>query len=34
MTDPVRVLVADDHPLFLQGLCAALEATPGIERGR
>lgn len=31
MSSVVRVLVADDHPLFLQGLCAALEATPDIE---
>ncbi|MFL5954357.1 MAG: response regulator [Gaiellaceae bacterium] len=31
MSTGVRVLVADDHPLFLQGLCSALEATPGIE---
>lgn len=31
MSDVLRVLVADDHPLFLRGLCAALEATPDIE---
>ena len=31
MTDSIRVLVADDHPLFLQGLSAALDATLGIE---
>jgi DNA-binding NarL/FixJ family response regulator len=28
---PLRVLVADDHPLFRQGLRGALEGAPGIE---
>ncbi len=28
---PVRVLVADDHPLFRSGLCAVLASTDGIE---
>jgi DNA-binding NarL/FixJ family response regulator len=31
MSESIRVLVADDHPLFLQGLRAALEATPDID---
>ena len=29
MTDPVRVLIADDHPLFRDGLAALLRASPG-----
>ena len=28
---PVRVLIADDHPLFRDGLAALLRAAPGIE---
>lgn len=28
---PVRVLLADDHPVVREGLCAMLEADPGIE---
>ena len=31
MTAPLRVLLADDHPLFRQGLRAALEETPSVE---
>jgi DNA-binding NarL/FixJ family response regulator len=31
VSEPIAVLVADDHPLFLQGLCSALDATAGIE---
>jgi DNA-binding NarL/FixJ family response regulator len=31
MSGAIRVLVADDHPLFLQGLRAALEATPDVD---
>ena len=31
MSDVLRVLVADDHPLFRQGLHAALSAVSGIE---
>src|SRR5689334_3895137 len=27
MSSPVRVIVADDHPLFREGLCASLEAS-------
>lgn len=31
MTSPVRVLIADDHPMFRDGLRAALAAVPQIE---
>ena len=31
MTGPVRVLIADDHPLFRDGLAALLGASPGTE---
>jgi DNA-binding NarL/FixJ family response regulator len=31
VSDPLRVLVADDHPLFRQGLRAALSAISGID---
>jgi len=31
MTDRIRVIVADDHPLFLDGLVAALRASADIE---
>ena len=31
MTDPIRVLVADDHPLFLDGLVATLSADEELE---
>jgi DNA-binding NarL/FixJ family response regulator len=31
MTGSLRVLIADDHPLFRQGLRAALDETAGIE---
>lgn len=31
MTAPVRVIVADDHPIVRDGLRALMEATPGIE---
>src|SRR3954463_7268028 len=27
----VRVLVADDHPVYLDGLTAAIERAPGLE---
>lgn len=27
----IRVLIADDHPVFLEGLRLLLESTPGIE---
>ena len=30
MSETLRVLVADDHPLFREGLRAALDATPGL----
>src|ERR1700733_10796434 len=29
--EPVRVLIADDHPLFRDGLAALLHASPGTE---
>ena len=31
MTSPVRVIVADDHPIVRGGLRALIDATPGIE---
>ncbi|MER5336147.1 response regulator transcription factor [Micromonospora sp. NPDC002717] len=31
MPDPVRVLLVDDHPIFLDGLRTALDGVPGIE---
>jgi DNA-binding NarL/FixJ family response regulator len=31
MRDPIRVVIADDHPLFRSGLRAALEATGRVE---
>lgn len=31
MSSPLRVLLADDHPLFREGLRAALESTPSVE---
>ena len=31
MTEPIRVLVADDHPLFRDGLIALLHDEPGTE---
>ena len=31
MTGPVRVLIADDHPMFRDGLRAALAAVPQVE---
>ena len=31
MTDPIRVLVADDQALVREGLMTLLQATPGIE---
>jgi DNA-binding NarL/FixJ family response regulator len=29
--EPTRVLIADDHPVFLGGLRALLDSTPGVE---
>jgi DNA-binding NarL/FixJ family response regulator len=31
MTTPIRVIVADDHPVVRDGLRALIEASPGIE---
>ena len=31
MTSPIRVVVADDHPIVRDGLRALIEASPGIE---
>jgi DNA-binding NarL/FixJ family response regulator len=31
MTDPIRVIVADDHPLFLDGLVATLSADDELD---
>jgi DNA-binding NarL/FixJ family response regulator len=30
MSESIRVLIADDHPLIRSGLCTALQAEPGI----
>jgi DNA-binding NarL/FixJ family response regulator len=29
--DPIRVLIADDHPLILDGLAAVIDAAPGLR---
>lgn len=31
MTDPIRVVVADDHPIVRSGIVGLLESEPGIE---
>lgn len=31
MTDPIRLLIADDHPVFRDGLASLLDPLPGIE---
>jgi Response regulator containing a CheY-like receiver domain and an HTH DNA-binding domain len=31
MTGPIRIVIADDHPLFLDGLVATLSADDGLE---
>ena len=31
MPDPIRILIVDDHPLMLMGICSMLEGKPGIE---
>jgi two-component system nitrate/nitrite response regulator NarL len=31
MTEPIRIVVADDHPLFLDGLVATLSADEGLR---
>lgn len=30
-TSPVSVVIADDHPVFLEGLCTVLNRNPYIE---
>lgn len=30
-TEPIRVLIADDHPVFRGGLCALLESVPDMK---
>lgn len=30
-TDPIKVLIVDDHPLFAEALAARLETEPGLE---
>jgi DNA-binding NarL/FixJ family response regulator len=29
--DPIRILIADDHPLFRDGLCVLLESVPDMQ---
>ena len=31
MSGPIRVIVVDDHPLFLDGLAATLSADPELD---
>jgi DNA-binding NarL/FixJ family response regulator len=31
VTNPVRIVVADDHPIVRDGVRALVEASPGIE---
>ena len=31
MSKPIRVLIADDHPLFRDGLAGLLTAAPGTD---
>jgi DNA-binding NarL/FixJ family response regulator len=31
MTNPIRIAIVDDHPLFREGVAKLLERTPGIE---
>lgn len=31
MTEPVRIVIADDHPVFRSGLRAMLEVEDGVE---
>ena len=31
MTEPIRLLIADDHPVFRDGLASLLDPLPGIE---
>ena len=31
MTDPIRVLIADDHPVYRDGLRALVESAPDLE---
>ena len=31
MSDPIHILIADDHPLFRRGLCSLIESDPGMR---
>ncbi len=31
MADPLRIVIADDHPIFRRGLCDVIEADPGLR---